>query len=265
MKMKVQISKSFKGELYIKSKNKTFKTGTKIYLSDEEFYDSFTQSLISKGWLVALEEYEKGESKLIRLRSKKKNPMIFQVIKRAVNPNEIFYIPTDQFSNGQIQQALELGHIVEEPVPSDNKGDDDESSSSVSSRPNKPSPSPASIKQEPATKKKSRSIKRVASEDDAPVKSASLQRKARVGGNKPEDSFVYRPDNVEINEPPHAIDLDGDMDDIFVDSDQQSEDVAFIDEKQAQAEKVSFVDKEQQKARVQRSKRTRAKNNEEIQ
>ena len=266
--MKVQISKAFKGELFIRAKNKTFKQGTKIHLSDEEFYDSFTQSLISKGWLVPLEEYERGQQKLIRLRSRKNNPMVFQVIKRAVNPNEIFYLPADQFGNGQIQQALEAGFIVEESLPGQD-GDNTQDVSEVSSK-KKPLDSKSSTKLSSETSsktKKLRSIKRVASseESESPTEKVALKRKSRTTGKEPENAFVYRPENVEINEPPVSIDLDDDLGDIFVDSDQQAPDVAFIDEKQKAAEKITFVDKEQRKARAQHGRRNQAENNEETQ
>lgn len=237
--MKVQISTQLKGELFVRAKNKTFKSGTKINLTNEEFFDSFTQSLVSKGWLVPLESYEKEAIKIRKLRSKKKNPMVFQIIKRAINPNEVFSVTEEQFANSQIQQAIEMGHIVEEIEKNDNESKKDSANNEVKE------------------KNKSKSIKRLAGDSKTDKKLDSKKSKNM------ENSHVYRPDNIEINEPPTMVVDNKNDDDIFVNLPGKTENnEAFID--QSKSEELSFVDEEQKMDRASKKRNSRKNNNEDV-
>jgi hypothetical protein len=50
--IKAKIGPQVKGELYIKVKNRTYKKGSFVSFTEDEFRDSFVQTMIQKGFLL---------------------------------------------------------------------------------------------------------------------------------------------------------------------------------------------------------------------
>lgn len=242
--MKVKVSPNLKGsELYVRVKNQTFKRGRDIIMNDAEFCDSFTQSLVSKGWLIPLEKFDDSKIKLVALRSKKKNPMVFRIINRAVTPNELFYVTSEQFVDSQIQEALENGFIIQEDVKfnEDRELSTESVSGSVSNK----------------------SIPSVDSTSDDAKEKTEKHKITKKHIDKSNKMQAYRPKGKDINEPPVFKKAEKDLS--FIDLGNEDNDIDFVDKDIFSKEDLGFVDEEQRmEKKAVSQKRKLIENNEEV-
>lgn len=114
--MKVQISNQVKGEFRIPVMNKTFRRGTVVTMSEDEFFDSLTQWAIRNGYLTVVEGSESGPSKPqgAEYRLLSRNPLSLRCVGRTINPGEVFYVPHDKLDDGELAVVLNRGMVVSE-------------------------------------------------------------------------------------------------------------------------------------------------------
>ena len=198
--IKVKIGPQVKGELYIKVKNRTYKKGSFVSFTEDEFKDSFVQTMIQKGFLLIdashlSSNYAKED--FVKIISCKKNPIVIPAINRAIGPNDEISVFKDILEDPSIQNAIENGYIkiVEDSKVEDSKVE---------------------------VIKKDKKVKRIKD------KTEQVDVEQKTNNNERTKAYIHKPEGARINNPPIEA-KDDRLNDIFLDLDKNEDDILFVD------------------------------------
>jgi len=193
--IKVKIGPQVKGELYIKVKNRTYKKGSFVSFTEDEFKDSFVQTMIQKGFLLIdashlSSNYAKED--FVKIISCKKNPIVIPAINRAIGPNDEISVFKDILEDPSIQNAIENGYIK---IVEDSKVE---------------------------VIKKDKKVKRIKD------KTEQVDVEQKTNNNERTKAYIHKPEGARINNPPIEA-KDDRLNDIFLDLDKNEDDILFVD------------------------------------
>ena len=198
--IKAKIGPQVKGELYIKVKNRTYKKGSFVSFTEDEFKDSFVQTMIQKGFLLIdashlSSNYAKED--FVKIISCKKNPIVIPAINRAIGPNDEISVFKDILEDPSIQNAIENGYIkiVEDSKVEDSKVE---------------------------VIKKDKKVKRIKD------KTEQVDVEQKTNNNERTKAYIHKPEGARINNPPIEA-KDDRLNDIFLDLDKNEDDILFVD------------------------------------
>jgi hypothetical protein len=114
--MKVQISNKVTGEFRIPIMDKTFRRGSFVNMSEDEFFHSATQWAIRNEYLTVIEDADAGPTKPqgSEFRLVSRNSLALRCVGRTINPGEVFYVPHDKLDDGELAVVVNRGMVVAE-------------------------------------------------------------------------------------------------------------------------------------------------------
>lgn len=262
--MRVRVTDKVKGNLFIRAIKKTVSRGTTVILTDDQFHDSMTQTAVLMGFLEPLDEVEDFEIKGLKYRNLLKNALSLKCLKRTVPANASFFVPDEFLDTDEIHTALSLGYIEQEEdneVVAQNEAKKAEASAAAKEeKKNSKKVSKKVSKKTSKKSKKTKTVKRIkgnnedpevaVDSDDVKVSVGEPLQETDMGGSvDPTEGQVETslPDPVKQDVPDgmHVHDPSGDGvsvrraskptgigDDLFVDGDNQPDELSFVDQEQ---------------------------------
>ena len=190
--MKIKVSDSVKGEVIVKALGKTYKAGSVLEMTNEQFSEESTQWSIKKGILIPVGEFEKKENGGKKIKNVHKNAVSLSSLRKTVNPNESIFVSAEDLENNQIQQVLAAGWFVYD--------------SGVSTTEIKKSVEADSVSNKRAIKNSTKAytvLKKISSDN---VQFENTGKLAKLDIRRPATTTIqtHRPDGANINEQPNT-------------------------------------------------------------
>jgi len=179
--MQLRVSEKVKGELFVKELGKTFRKGSKIPMSQDQYSASATQAAIRAGFLEVIE----GETK-VKLKGKyykniHKNAISFRCIDMSVPSGSVFFV-SDQVTDDQEIWLAEQKERIEE----------------VNAKEMIAPKKKKSSKKTPAKKKKEAAV---AEEDSLVEEETSVKADQGPETKLPEEEEVENPEGSYVHDP----------------------------------------------------------------
>lgn len=255
--MKVEVTSRCKGAFYLNCIDASIDVGKTVVLSEEDFFDSHTQSAIQSGFLRVIDGPKSSKSSGKEFVNNTRYSLTLTSINRSVASGARFFVKQDLVDSPDILSALNKGMIAEvgksSPSVEDDKSETKTADSASESKSTKKkstskkkstknaSKKKTSKKIEETKESKSKTIKRVnraESSNDSSEESESDSQKTKV--ETPTGMYAHDPNNEGVsvrianrqnNEQGKVSDIINRTDPIFIDGD-EGDDVDFVDHEQ---------------------------------
>jgi len=278
--MKLKVTKKAGGELFIRAVGRTYKVGSTIKMTSEQYLDSTTQAAIRNGFLELLEGQTEKKPDGVFYANIHRNELSFQSLGITVPKGARFFVPTEHVEDMEIVIAYGNGHIelaeeidakiaVAERIKAEVKTEAKEEPKKTKRVTKKKSTKKTSKKTDTEKKdavKKTKTVKRIKSEESFSIDPNEGQPETHL----PEAKKVDAPQGMYAHDPTgegmtvRTAEKPKPSPETKIKETKDSFDDLFIDDSQDNVEPIIFVDQEQDRERFAQLRGQEMPNNDEV-
>jgi len=274
--MKLKVTSKAGGELFIRAIGRTYKVGSTIKMTSEQYLDSTTQAAIRNGFLELLEGQTEKKPDGVFYVNIHRNELSFQSLEITVPKGARFFVPTEHVEDMEIVIAHGNGHIeladeidakiaaAAEETKTEPKAEPKKTKRVTKKKTTKKAAKKTTEKK--AATKKTKTVKRVKSEE---VESID-PNEGQVETNLPEAKKVDTPQGMYAHDPTgegmtvRTAEKPEPSSKTQTKEAQSGFDDLFVDDSQQTGEALTFVDQEQDRERFVQLRGEDMPNNDEV-